>query len=95
MKAGAAHWPLGEDYGQEYARVRDPSSYFYLVVRSDSMNPAFRTATSRVTSRMAEGGDLVLISATTRAKSTLKQYIQRRRHRRSAALAQLQRAGHR
>lgn len=39
VKAGYGALAYEEDYGKEYARVKDPSSYFYLVVRGDSMEP--------------------------------------------------------
>ena len=39
VKAGYGALAFEEDYGQEYARVKDPSNYFYLVVRGDSMEP--------------------------------------------------------
>ena len=32
VKAGYGALAFEEDYGQEYARVKDPSNYFYLVV---------------------------------------------------------------
>ena len=28
-----------EDYGEDYARVKDPQNYFYLLVKGDSMEP--------------------------------------------------------
>ena len=37
VKAGYGALAFEEDYGQEYARVKDPSNYFYLVVRGGSM----------------------------------------------------------
>ena len=39
VKAGYGALAFEEDYGREYARVKDPSNYFYLVVRGDSMEP--------------------------------------------------------
>ena len=45
VKAGYGALAFEEDYGQEYARVKDPSNYFYLVVRGDSMEPRWKTAT--------------------------------------------------
>ena len=33
VKAGYGALAFEEDYGREYARVKDPSNYFYLVVR--------------------------------------------------------------
>ena len=43
VKAGYGALAYEEDYGKEYARVKDPSSYFYLVVRGDSMEPRFHS----------------------------------------------------
>ena len=42
VKAGYGALAFEEDYGQEYARVKDPSNYFYLVVRGDSMDAGKR-----------------------------------------------------
>ena len=42
VKAGYGALAFEEDYGQEYARVKDPSNYFYLVVRGDSMEPGLQ-----------------------------------------------------
>ena len=39
VKAGYGALAFEEDYGKEYARVKDPANYFYLVVRGDSMEP--------------------------------------------------------
>lgn len=43
VKAGYGALAFEEDYGREYARVKDPSNYFYLVVRGDSMEPRIQT----------------------------------------------------
>ena len=61
VKAGYGALAFEEDYGQEYARVKDPSNYFYLVVRGDSMEPRI------------QDGDLALVHR----QGTLKRYIQR------------------
>ena len=46
VKAGYGALAFEEDYGQEYARVKDPSNYFYLVVRGDSTSRTrWKTAT--------------------------------------------------
>ena len=45
VKAGYGALAFEEDYGQEYARVKDPSNYFYLVVRGDSMEPRIQDGT--------------------------------------------------
>ena len=57
VKAGYGALAFEEDYGQEYARVKDPSNYFYLVVRGDSMEPRI------------QDGDLALVTSRTRWKT--------------------------
>ena len=47
VKAGYGALAFEEDYGQEYARVKDPSNYFYLWCAATAWSPAFRTATLR------------------------------------------------
>ena len=42
VKAGYGALAFEEDYGQEYARVKDPSNYFYLVVRGDRLQSNMR-----------------------------------------------------
>ena len=37
VRAGYGALAFEEDYGKEYASVKDPSNYFYLVVKGDSM----------------------------------------------------------
>ena len=39
VRAGFGAFAFEEDYGEEYARVKDPGSYFYLLVKGDSMEP--------------------------------------------------------
>ena len=67
VKAGYGALAFEEDYGQEYARVKDPSNYFYLVVRGDSMEPRI------------QDGDLALVAVDQHAQvaGTLKRYLQR------------------
>ena len=64
VKAGYGALAFEEDYGQEYARVKDPSNYFYLVVRGDSMEPRI------------QDGDLALVYGD-EGEGTLKRYLQR------------------
>lgn len=47
VKAGYGALAFEEDYGQEYARVKDPANYFYLWCAATAWSPAFRTATLR------------------------------------------------
>ena len=42
VRAGYGALAYEEDYGTELASVKDPSSYFYLVVKGDSMEPRIR-----------------------------------------------------
>ena len=65
VKAGYGALAFEEDYGQEYARVKDPSNYFYLVVRGDSMEPRI------------QDGDLGVLVYGDEGEGTLKRYIQR------------------
>lgn len=59
VKAGYGALAFEEDYGQEYARVKDPSNYFYLVVRGDSMEPRI------------QDGDLASSTSRTRWKTAI------------------------
>ena len=61
VRAGYGALAFEEDYGKEYASVKDPQNYFYLVVKGDSMEP-----------RISDG-DLALVHR----QSTLEKYIQR------------------
>lgn len=42
VRAGFGALAFEEDYGTEPASVKDPDSYFYLLVRGDSMEPRIR-----------------------------------------------------
>lgn len=42
VKAGYNSFAFNDDYGVEYANVRDPESYFYLIVKGDSMEPRIK-----------------------------------------------------
>ena len=41
VRAGYGALAFEEDYGKEYACVKDPENYFFLVVKGDSMEPRF------------------------------------------------------
>ena len=41
VRAGYGALAFEEDYGKEYACVKDPKNYFFLVVKGDSMEPRF------------------------------------------------------
>ena len=65
VKAGYGALAFEEDYGQEYARVKDPSNYFYLdlalVHKQDTL----------------ENGDLGVLVYGDEGEGTLKRYLQR------------------
>ena len=71
VKAGYGALAFEEDYGQEYARVKDPSNYFYLVVRGDSMEPRIQDGDLALVHKQdtLENGDLACWSTATRAKA--------------------------
>ena len=60
VKAGYGALAFEEDYGQEYARVKDPANYFYLVVRGDSMEPRIQDGDLALVHKQdtLENGDL-------------------------------------
>ena len=64
VRAGYGALAFEEDYGKEYACVKDPENYFFLVVKGDSMEP-----------RISDG-DLALVHGAD-GEGTLKKYIQR------------------
>ena len=65
VRAGYGSLAFEEDYGKEYASVKDPQNYFYLVVKGDSMEP-----------RISDG-DLGVLVYGSDGEGTLKKYIQR------------------
>lgn len=60
VRAGFGALAFEEDYGVEYARVKDPASYFYLVVKGDSMEPRISDGDLALVHRQPtlENGDL-------------------------------------
>ena len=79
VKAGYGALAFEEDYGQEYARVKDPSNYFYLVVRGDSMEPRISDGDLALVHRQntLDNGDLGVLVYGSDGEGTLKKYIQR------------------
>ena len=65
VRAGYGALAFEEDYGKEYACVKDPKNYFFLVVKGDSMEP-----------RISDG-DLGVLVYGADGEGTLKKYIQR------------------
>jgi len=79
VKAGYGALAFEEDYGMEYANVKDPASYFYLVVRGDSMEPRIQDGDLALIHRQTtlDNGDLGVVVFGDEGEGTLKKYIQR------------------
>jgi len=79
VKAGYGALAFEEDYGQEYARVKDPANYFYLVVRGDSMEPRIQDGDLALVHKQdtLENGDLGVLIYGEEGEGTLKRYLQR------------------
>lgn len=80
VRAGYGALAFEEDYGVEYARVKDPKSYFYLVVKGDSMEPRISDGDLALVHRQntLESGDLgVMVYGDEGGEGTLKKYILR------------------
>ena len=78
VRAGYGALAYEEDYGTELASVKDPSSYFYLVVKGDSMEPRIREGDLALVHKQPtlDSGDLgVLIYG--EGEGTLKRYLVR------------------
>lgn len=78
VRAGYGCFAFEEDYGVEYACVKDPANYFYLVVKGDSMEPRIQDGDLALVCRQPtlENGDLgVMVLGD--GEGTLKKYIQR------------------
>lgn len=79
VRAGYGALAFEEDYGVEYARVKDPSSYFYLVVKGDSMEPRISDGDLALVHRQPtlENGDLGVMVYGDEGEGTLKKYVLR------------------
>ena len=78
VRAGYGALAYEEDYGTEPASVKDPSSYFYLVVRGNSMEPRIREGDLALVHKQPtlDSGDLgVLVYG--EGEGTLKRYVVR------------------
>ena len=78
VRAGYGALAYEEDYGTELASVKDPSSYFDLVVKGDSMEPRIREGDLALVHKQPtlDSGDLgVLIYG--EGEGTLKRYLVR------------------
>lgn len=79
VRAGYGALAFEEDYGTEYACVKDPSSYFYLVVKGDSMEPRISDGDLALVHRQStlENGELGVMVYGTDGEGTLKRYLRR------------------
>lgn len=78
VRAGWNALALEEDMGSEYANVRDPENYFYLVVQGNSMSPRIQDGDLALVHKQPtlENGDLgVLVYG--EGDGTLKKFIRR------------------
>lgn len=76
VKAGFGALAFEEDYGCEPANVKDPSQYFYLIVRGDSMEPRIHDGDLALVRRQPtlESGELGVVVYGD-GEGTLKKYI--------------------
>ncbi len=78
VRAGYNAVAFEEDYGVEYASVKDPDNYFYLIVKGDSMEPKISDGDLALVRRQQtlENGDLGVVIYGDES-GTLKKYIKR------------------
>ena len=79
VRAGYGALAFEEDYGKEYACVKDPENYFFLVVKGDSMEPRISDGDLALVHRQntLDNGDLGVLVYGADGEGTLKKYIQR------------------
>ena len=79
VRAGYGALAFEEDYGKEYACVKDPENYFFLVVKGDSMEPRISDGDLALVHRQntLDNGDLGVLVYGSDGEGTLKKYIQR------------------
>lgn len=79
VRAGYGSLAFEEDYGSEYASVKDPQNYFYLVVKGDSMEPRISDGDLALVHKQntLDNGDLGVMVYGSDGNGTLKKYIQR------------------
>jgi repressor LexA len=78
VRAGYGALAFEEDHGEDYASVRDPENYFYLLVKGDSMEPRIFEGDLALVRRQPtlESGELgVMVFG--EGEGTLKKYIRR------------------
>lgn len=78
VRAGFGALAFEEDYGEEYASVKDPGSYFYLLVKGDSMEPRISDGDLALVHRQPtlENGDLGVV-VFGEGEGTLKKFVRR------------------
>lgn len=78
VRAGYGALAFEEDLGSEPAGVKDPESYFYLVVKGDSMEPRIRDGDLALVRKqpVLEDGDLGVI-VYGEGEGTLKRFLKR------------------
>ena len=76
VKAGFNALALNDDFGYEYANVRDPENYFFLIVKGDSMEPHIKDGDLALVHKQntLEDGDLGVIVYGDN-EGTLKRFI--------------------
>ncbi len=76
VKAGYDALAFEEDYGSEYANVKNPENYFYLIVKGDSMMPRINDGDLALVRRQntLENGDLGVVVYGD-GSGTLKKFI--------------------
>ena len=79
VRAGYGALAFEEDYGKEYACVKDPKNYFFLVVKGDSMEPRISDGDLALVHRQPtlENGDLGVMVYGDEGEGTLKKYVLR------------------
>ena len=79
VRAGYGALALEEDCGVEYARVKDPQNYFYLLVKGNSMEPRIQDGDLALVHKQntLEDGDLGVMVFGEDGEGTLKKFIRR------------------
>lgn len=79
VRAGYGALALEEDCGVEYARVKNPADYFYLVVKGNSMEPRIQDGDLALVHKQStlEDGDLGVLVFGDDGEGTLKKFIRR------------------
>lgn len=77
VRAGYGAMAFEEDYGTEYARVKDPENYFYLLVQGNSMAPRIQDGDLALVRKQTtlENGDLGVVVYGADGEGTLKKFV--------------------